>query len=114
MSKTGMTNRQALNIYLRAQVIDRVKAAEDLSDTVLMMWLFDHKDATAGITIYRELNWFWFTYGGRNFGKGLENIVQWLESDFGKDIEEESETWSQHSDSWGKAITEKYNVIRER
>ena len=107
-----MTNREAFNIYYRTQVEKSIQSVENLPDMVFMLWQRDNPNSHCGTTISKELNWFWFTYRGREMGHGIDNIVNWLKSEFTEDISIEKQKWSQDdaADSWTDTITNKYNL----
>jgi len=99
-----MTNREAFNIYYRTQVEKSIQAVENLPDMVFMLWQKDNPNGHCGPAISKELNWFWFTYRGREMGHGIDNVVNWLNSEFTEDIFIEKQKWYQ--DDGGKGWTE--------
>lgn len=107
-----MTNREAFNLYFRMQVEKSVQSVEELSDIVLMLWQHDCKEGRAGATVNKELNWFWFTYGGRNVGCGIDNVVRWLGMEFNGDLQAEIQKWSMDDSGWAKAVEDSYNPMK--
>lgn len=91
-----MTNREAFNIYYRTQVEKSIQSVENLPDMVFMLWQKDNPNGHCGPAISKELNWFWFTYRGREMGHGIDNIVNWLKSEFTEDIFIEKQKWYQN------------------
>jgi hypothetical protein len=108
-----MTNREAYGIYLRCQLENGVRAIEDLSDYVFMAWNFRYKDAAVGEDIKGSLLWFWHSYGGKAFGKGIDNVVRWLGAEFSGDIEAEKAKWSKYNEDWAKAITAEFGELKD-
>lgn len=99
-----MTNREAFNIYYRTQVEKSIQSVENLPDMVFMLWQKDNPNGYCGPAISKELNWFWFTYRGREMGHGIDSVVNWLKSEFTEDIFIEKQKWYQ--DDGGKGWTE--------
>lgn len=99
-----MTNREAFNIYYRTQVEKSIQSVENLPDMVFMLWQEDNPNGHCGPAISKKLNWFWFTYRGREMGYGIDNVVNWLKSEFTEDIFIEKQKWYQ--DDGGKSWTE--------
>lgn len=108
-----MTNREAFGVYLRCKLDNAVKAIEGLSDYVFVMWDFQNKEACVHVSIPDELNWFWFTQGGREYGRGVDNVVKWLSSEFDGDIDECRKMWSDDVSEWTNTITKNMGEMKE-
>ena len=108
-----MTNREAFNAYMRCQLENSIKSIEELSDWVFVAWDLKYKDARITKNIHSELNWFWCTYGGRQFGKGIDSVVKWLRSDFEGNFPEEVERWKKRDSAWADAITRDFGEMKD-
>ena len=110
-----MTNREAFNIYYRTQIERSIIAVESLPDIVFLCWQKDHKETRCGANLSRELNWFWFTYGGRDKGHGIDNVAEWLKFEFMYDIEAEKAKWLDEGgwSDWVNAIMKDYEYVKE-
>jgi hypothetical protein len=108
-----MTNREAFKLYYREQVYQSIEAVEGLSNEVFLLWMHDNPNARCGANVEREFNWFWFTYGGRDSGKGIDNVSEWLRKPFKGNIVAEHEKWKKRDYSWVGEINKKYEVVKE-
>lgn len=105
-----MTNREAFNIYYRTEIEKSIRSVENLPDIVFMLWQKDNPRGHCGPDFSRALNWFWFTYHGREMGYGIDNVINWFKSDFTEDISIEKQKWTEDDDAvrWTEAITKEY------
>ena len=107
-----MTNREAFGVYLRCQLEIGVQAVEKLSDFVFVAWAFANKEAAIREKINDALTFFWYTQGGRKYGKGVDCVVSWLGAEFDGDIDECRKIWSGSDSSWAEEITKGFGEIR--
>lgn len=108
-----MTNREAFNLCLQDGMETSLRAVTDLSDEAFTRWSLANSEARAGVKIARKLNWFWFTYGGKEYGTGAENIIRWLGAEFQGDIEAERQKWREDSHDWSDEMTRRYGAANE-
>ena len=109
-----MTNREAFNAYCRVQMENSIRSVEKLPDIAFYLWQNKYRDANCGTKIGRDLNWFWFTYGGRDIGRGIDNVIKWFGMEFNYDFDAEAQKWKDEIDGyaseWAKDVMKEFEL----
>ena len=107
-NKKVLTNREAFDIYLKAKIMKSYNSVKGLQNDSFVNWILQDSDVRAGVVVNREFNMFWFNYGGREFGKGAENIRRWLDAPFLYDIEKAEGKWNRSDSEWSDEMNKRF------